>query len=406
MSLWVSLPATTHATNEYFIVTAYYSPLPNQEYYITGNYEAEKRLNWNWIAWASWKNVFSGMLAAPGTYAFWTKIQLDGLGVWSVEDRWGAIVTAGNRWYSHDRIDVWMGYGDEWLRRAMYWGKRKVAWRVIARSKSTTLDYNTIPSPKWAVPKTTSLYWKTVTAFQNQPQEIDIFAQSLWKWSSKEHIEGLQWIFVELWYTPEESVTWIYDKETIDTVYAFQLERWIVTHEGSPWAWSYGPKTRASLKKSYTEFLEEKIREDEFFNAYQELSESSLEKARTHVDSIWKPLYWEISPSVRSMQKLFASLWYFKYKDTAIFWVKTKNTILEYQIEKKLISLSSDVWAWVFWPKTREAITLDLSHIYLLEMLEESELEDDYDTYILNLEDIIKSEENREISIYSNVLSI
>jgi hypothetical protein len=35
--------STTKET--YFIVTAYYSPLPNQKFYLKGNYEAEKRLN-------------------------------------------------------------------------------------------------------------------------------------------------------------------------------------------------------------------------------------------------------------------------------------------------------------------------------------------------------------------------
>jgi hypothetical protein len=38
----------TYANNndsDYFIVTAYYSPLPNQKYYLKGNFEAEKRLN-------------------------------------------------------------------------------------------------------------------------------------------------------------------------------------------------------------------------------------------------------------------------------------------------------------------------------------------------------------------------
>jgi hypothetical protein len=29
----------------YYVVTAYYSPLPNQKYYLKGNYKAEKRLN-------------------------------------------------------------------------------------------------------------------------------------------------------------------------------------------------------------------------------------------------------------------------------------------------------------------------------------------------------------------------
>jgi len=31
--------------NTYFVVTAYYSPLPDQDYYITGNYEDELILN-------------------------------------------------------------------------------------------------------------------------------------------------------------------------------------------------------------------------------------------------------------------------------------------------------------------------------------------------------------------------
>jgi hypothetical protein len=31
--------------DNYFVVTAYYSPLPGQDYYITGNYEDELILN-------------------------------------------------------------------------------------------------------------------------------------------------------------------------------------------------------------------------------------------------------------------------------------------------------------------------------------------------------------------------
>jgi len=36
--------AATQEDN-YFVVTAYYSPLPDQEYYLTGNYEDEIILN-------------------------------------------------------------------------------------------------------------------------------------------------------------------------------------------------------------------------------------------------------------------------------------------------------------------------------------------------------------------------
>jgi hypothetical protein len=36
----------THAQkDDYFIVTAYYSPLPDQDYYITGNYKDDIILN-------------------------------------------------------------------------------------------------------------------------------------------------------------------------------------------------------------------------------------------------------------------------------------------------------------------------------------------------------------------------
>lgn len=61
----------------YFTVTAYYSPLPDQKYYLTGDYEREKRLNGQGIAGASGKKVFSGMLAGPASYPFGTKIELE-----------------------------------------------------------------------------------------------------------------------------------------------------------------------------------------------------------------------------------------------------------------------------------------------------------------------------------------
>ncbi len=96
-------------TETILIATAYYSPLPGQSYYLRGNYEAEKRLNGNGTHGASGKAVFEGMIAAPKSYAFGTKVYIEGLGVGSVEDRGGAIVPAGFRGYEHDRVDIWMG---------------------------------------------------------------------------------------------------------------------------------------------------------------------------------------------------------------------------------------------------------------------------------------------------------
>jgi len=42
----ILIHSTQAASNDgYFIVTAYYSPLPNQSKYIMGNYQAEVRMN-------------------------------------------------------------------------------------------------------------------------------------------------------------------------------------------------------------------------------------------------------------------------------------------------------------------------------------------------------------------------
>lgn len=60
-----------------FIVTAYYSPLPNQNFYLKGSYEADIRLNGNGTHGASGKEVYIGMLAAPKTYSFGTKVYLE-----------------------------------------------------------------------------------------------------------------------------------------------------------------------------------------------------------------------------------------------------------------------------------------------------------------------------------------
>ena len=78
----------------YLVATAYYSPLPGQKYYLRGNYEKEVILNGNGTHGASGKPVFTGMLAAPKSYTFGTRIWVDGLGTGSVEDRGGAIVNA------------------------------------------------------------------------------------------------------------------------------------------------------------------------------------------------------------------------------------------------------------------------------------------------------------------------
>jgi peptidoglycan hydrolase-like protein with peptidoglycan-binding domain len=378
--LLASFPVSAQDDN-YFVVTAYYSPLPDQEYYITGNYKDELILNGKGIAWASGKPVFSGMLAAPGKYSFGTKIYLDGLGIWVVEDRGGAIVPAGQRGYSYDRIDVWMGYGDEGLLRANFWGKRKVYGYTIDNQNATTLDYYDVPAPKWA---TTGLQ---KTGFSHKIDSIpelqkvsNIFDVSLGRWSDAVLITEMQDIFIELGYLYGNS--WKYDSATISAVYDFQIKHEIVSSEYELWAWSYGPKTRAKLKDIYLPYVEEKERQEEFLKNITEIQESSQAKAEQYLENIGIPKYWDVSYEVRELQNILIGFWYFDYKDTARFWSITQTAIIDYQIDKGIISSKDEIWTGHFGPKTREQITQNLYEQYFTESLNENELLEAYNEYI------------------------
>jgi len=407
---WFYTPIQAQANEEsnYFVVTAYYSPLPDQEYYITGDYYKELRLNGQWIAGASWKGVFSGMLAAPAKYWFGTKIYLDGLGIGSVEDRGGAIVPAGQRWYSYDRIDVWMGYGDEGLRRANFWGKRTVYGYVVDSWNTTSIDYTQVPAPGWAVTglkkagTTTTISTPVISENYAPIPETTIFDISLAKWSDTEYISEMQSVFEELWYMWDDYSDGEYDEVTIDSIVAFQLKYELISDPYELWAGSYGPKTRTKLKELYDTYIQEIAEKEALLEDIEALTIQSETKAQEYVGSLWNPTYGDISPSVRELQKSLTILWYFDYKDTAIFGVKTQNALIEYQLDKKIIQDATTLWAWIFWPKTREQFITDMSELYFKELLEENEL---YDRYLENksIEEKISEDDEELEEILQNI---
>lgn len=340
----------------YFVVTAYYSPLPNQKSYLTWNYESEIRLNWQWIAWASWKKVFSGMLAWPKTYAFWTKIYLEWLGVWEISDRWWAIVSAWNRWYSHDRLDIWVGYWDEWLQRALYWGKRTVKWNIISSDSKVTLDYTKMPAPNWT---TTWL----------KPKE-DVFTYSLWVWSDSVKVKKLQQFLKDLdlyiW-----EVNWIYNDEIISIVYNFQIDNEILSSKNDIWAWYWGNITRDKFKKAYLngEFDELKTQKNEVnqemkvevkqIETKKEEKQSpvvistEIKKENEDLDIFNLPLSWiENTKKLQSILKelsLYNGELTWNYKDIT-------DIIYTFQVDEWIIKSMWDVWAWFYGPKTRESL--------------------------------------------------
>lgn len=115
-----------------FVITAYYSPLPDQCCYVKGSFAADMVLNGEGTHGADGTAVYPGMAAAPKEYPFGTRITLPGIGTVAVHDRGGAINVLDSGVH---RLDLWVGKGEEGLARALAFGVR--------RMKATVYPINT-----------------------------------------------------------------------------------------------------------------------------------------------------------------------------------------------------------------------------------------------------------------------
>ena len=123
----VTAPVQPEPYTQEFMITAYYSPLPSQCCYVKGTYAADMILNGQGIAGADGTAVYPGMAAAPKTYDFGTRIILPGIGNVTVHDRGGAINELSTGIH---RLDLWVGHGEEGLARALAFGVQHVKGTV------------------------------------------------------------------------------------------------------------------------------------------------------------------------------------------------------------------------------------------------------------------------------------
>lgn len=127
-----------------FVVTAYYSPLPGQCCYVMGSEQADKDMNGNGVQGADGTPVYPGMVAAPASYPFGTQIVLEGIGTVAVHDRGGAINVLDGDVH---RIDLWVGFGEEGLARALAFGKRTIHGTILKDGgKDSQIDLEKLPA--------------------------------------------------------------------------------------------------------------------------------------------------------------------------------------------------------------------------------------------------------------------
>jgi peptidoglycan hydrolase-like protein with peptidoglycan-binding domain len=181
-SIFSPVYATEKPYDQKFVVTAYYSPVPDQCCYFRGSYEEDIAFNGKGIAGADGTGVYPGMIAAPATYAFGTVIDLQGLGVGTVHDRGGRIVE-----WSDDlhRIDLWMGYGEEGLARALAWGTRTVKGKVYpvgtdAPAEQWSLhNFDADPSNIAHLPKNETIDLLPLAAMGDQSYSVRVLQTTL-----------------------------------------------------------------------------------------------------------------------------------------------------------------------------------------------------------------------------------
>ncbi len=229
---------TVYPYEKTYTITAYYSPIEGQKRYLKGSLAADKKLNGNGVHGADGTDVYPGMIAAPKSVPFGTKMNIPGLGLVAVHDRGGAIVHAGDRGGQYDRLDVWMGYGDEGLNRALRWGKRQVKVTVygIDESIQEKIDLSTISGadlPGKAVQGQSQLTFRTDYGYGDKNEEIPQIKQKL---KDLSYYKG--------------QIDNQYDTGLYQAVLDFQLKYGIVDDENDFGAGYFGPQTRKTLEKA------------------------------------------------------------------------------------------------------------------------------------------------------------
>lgn len=219
-----------------FIITAYYSPIEGQNRYIRGSLAADKKLNGNGTHGADGTPVYPGMIAAPKNISFGTKMLIPGIGTVAVHDRGGAIVPAGQRGHQYDRLDVWMGYGDEGLNRALSWGRRTVTVVVYGQDANIAEDIDL-----------SGISGGAVATISNPVVDI---SQNFGYGDSDKLIQDIKSKLFELQYFTGE-INEIFDEALYKAILEFQLQNEIVDSEKDFGAGYFGHQTRRTLEKAY-----------------------------------------------------------------------------------------------------------------------------------------------------------
>ena len=334
------IPLTAHAEWSYYLVSAYYSPLPDQEFYLHGSFEDEVKMNGEGKFTASGQAVRIWVVAAPKENPFntrvrikqaltikWTSVNFDFNG--TVLDRGGAIHSANNL----PRLDIYMGAGQEGLCRAINFGVQTVYVEFDTSSTpADTNNFDNIPS------NCGNPHNETVPlASGATTKPFDPFTMPIGTWSPKENIKIVQNLLLRLnAYTG--TIDGVYDDDFIDAIFQFQKTNGIVQNRTDDGAGIYGPKTRAMLKA----LLSGELNKDDNTNTINTGATTTTTDTTTPTTTVNTAFS---TDETRELQEKLQELGYFKFEPDGIYNKRLVDAIYEFQLVKKIVGDANDAGA-------------------------------------------------------------
>jgi len=300
-----------------FFATAYYSPTPNQSKYHRGSYENDILLNGLGQVTASGNVIYKGAVAAPRDIPFGTVVEIDDEGFYVVEDR-GSAIMEGNNSY---RLDIWKGFGEDALNKAMSWGLRQRKGWIYPKALSK-IEYH---------------QFKADLNMGDTGNEV-VFLQ--------ENLKAMGFF--------NHSVTGIFGQITADALYNYQLMKGIVPNREFEGAGRVGPNTRRKLN-----IMNELIAQ---LRRNKEEANKNGAASKIH-QNIIKDFYSEtlsegdMNYNVYILQQKMSKLGYFNWpRYTYQYGEQTRNAVLSFQIRNGIVNSDNEVGAGVFGPTTRNKL--------------------------------------------------
>lgn len=332
-----------------FTITAYYSPIEGQKRYIRGSLAADKKLNGNGTNGADGTPVFPGMIAAPKSIPFGTKMDIPGIGIVSVHDRGGAIVPAGQRGHQYDRLDIWMGSGDEGLNRALNWGKRTVTVMVygVDSSVQEDVDLSDIYTPQNSI--NTGIAKTPVPTVQYESYGYG---------DSAPEIKEIKIKLQELGLFSGE-INEKFDDSLYQAVLQFQIQKDIVDGNNDFGAGYFGPQTRKTLASATpgTSTAKTVIKTANAESTQDTYSDKVLFAGNglTFLDTDLK--VGDSGQAVIELQTELRKLHLFGLEPTGYYGEVTAHAVYKFQQSQDLVENKESEGAGIFGPITRSTLS-------------------------------------------------